>query len=46
MFLGFGGLRGAVGVALALSLERMVRESFDDPDVLARSTEVEFFAKC
>ena len=44
MFLGFGGLRGAVAVALALALERRVRESFDDPAILQWTREVEFFS--
>jgi hypothetical protein len=44
LFLGFGGLRGAVGVALALALERRVRESFDDPTVMAWTQEVEFMS--
>jgi hypothetical protein len=44
LFLGFGGLRGAVGVALALSLERLARESFNDPDTLSLTRDIEFFA--
>eukprot|EP00977_Amphora_coffeiformis_P008103 scaffold1815_cov208-Amphora_coffeaeformis.AAC.6 len=43
-FLGFGGLRGAVGVALALSLERSARESLTDPALLQWTRQVEFFA--
>jgi NhaP-type Na+/H+ or K+/H+ antiporter len=44
LFLGFGGLRGAVGIALGLSLNRLVRENTDDPEALQSTKEMEFLA--
>jgi hypothetical protein len=45
IFLGYGGLRGAVGVALALSLTRSVREVTEDEDSSVKATEtLEFLA--
>ena len=43
-FLAYGGLRGAVGVALALALNRSVREFTEDPEILRQSEVLEFMA--
>lgn len=40
VFLVFGGLRGAVGIALALALDRSVRETTTDPTILALSNQL------
>jgi hypothetical protein len=44
IFLGYGGLRGAVGVALALSLTRSVREVTEDEDSVKATETLEFLA--
>lgn len=44
VFLCYGGLRGAVGVALALSLNRSVREVIEDPEKLKATETLEFLA--
>ena len=44
IFLGYGGLRGAVGVALALSLTRSVREVTGDEESVKATETLEFLA--
>ena len=44
IFLGYGGLRGAVGVALALSLTRSVREVTEDDESVKATEALEFLA--
>jgi hypothetical protein len=44
VFLGYGGLRGAVGVALALSLTRSVREITEDEESVKATETLEFLA--
>jgi NhaP-type Na+/H+ or K+/H+ antiporter len=44
IFLSYGGLRGAVGIALGLSLTRSVRQSTDDEDGLRATERLEFLA--
>jgi hypothetical protein len=43
-FLGYTGLRGAVGIALALSLTRSVREFTDDEAIVKATETLEFLA--
>lgn len=43
-FLGYGGLRGAVGIALALSLNRSAREATEDRENLRNTEALEFMA--
>jgi len=44
VFLSYGGLRGAVGIALALSLNRSVIESTEDENIRRLTSTVEFMA--
>jgi NhaP-type Na+/H+ or K+/H+ antiporter len=40
VFLAYGGLRGAVGIALAIAIDNDVRRKTDDPDMLALTNKV------